>query len=92
MNANADLNQAFIGGDSARGNITQTLVSWVGSIGLTLVKVKGRSWCTRILEVRWVYMCTDNKGLDDPRMRLVVGDLKRLGCEKVLIFVVEKDH
>ncbi|KAF2302478.1 hypothetical protein GH714_036502 [Hevea brasiliensis] len=33
-----------------------------------------------------------NRGLDDPRINTPVEDIARLGCEKVLIFLAEKDH
>uniref|UniRef100_A0A6N2K8J5 Alpha/beta hydrolase fold-3 domain-containing protein n=1 Tax=Salix viminalis TaxID=40686 RepID=A0A6N2K8J5_SALVM len=39
----------------------------------------------------WLYMCPSNSGLDDPRLNPGLEDLARLGCERVLIFVAEKD-
>ncbi|KAJ6365023.1 hypothetical protein OIU76_029908 [Salix suchowensis] len=34
----------------------------------------------------------DNRGLDDPRMNPGLEELAMLGCERVLIFVAEKDY
>ncbi|RVW49719.1 putative carboxylesterase 13 [Vitis vinifera] len=39
----------------------------------------------------WMYMCPTNGGLEDPRMK-PTEDLARLGCERMLLFVAEKDH
>lgn len=43
-------------------------------------------------DAMWLYMCRDNNGLQDCRLRPSVEDLRRLGCERVLVFVAEKDH
>ncbi len=40
----------------------------------------------------WLSMCPKNGGLEDPRLKLAVEDLARLGCERVLVFVAEKDQ
>ena len=40
----------------------------------------------------WLYMCPKNGGLEDPRLKPAVEDLARLGCERVLVFVAEKDQ
>ncbi|RVW49683.1 putative carboxylesterase 13 [Vitis vinifera] len=40
----------------------------------------------------WLYMCPNHGGLEDPRLKPGAEDLARLGCERVLMFVAEKDH
>lgn len=40
----------------------------------------------------WLYMCPKNGGLQDPRMKPTAADLRGLRCERVLVFVAEKDH
>ncbi|KAH9695641.1 putative carboxylesterase 2 [Citrus sinensis] len=40
----------------------------------------------------WLYMCASNDGPQDPRMKPPAEDLARLGCERVLIFVAERDY
>ena len=37
-------------------------------------------------------MCPTNGELEDPRLKPVARVLARLGCERLLIFVAEKDH
>ncbi|EEF30975.1 2-hydroxyisoflavanone dehydratase [Ricinus communis] len=98
LNDHADFEKVFIGGDSAGGNITHTLAFRVGTIGLPNgVKVVGAFLVHPYFggsedDEMWMYMCPDNKGLDDPRMNPPVEDIAKLGCEKVLVFVAEKDH
>ncbi|GMH10035.1 hypothetical protein Nepgr_011876 [Nepenthes gracilis] len=97
LNDHADLARVFIGGDSAGGNISHTLASRVGSIGLPGVRVVGAILVHPFFggtddDRMWLYMCPTNKGLTDPRMKPAAEDLERLGCERVLVFVAEKDH
>ena len=40
----------------------------------------------------WLNMCPTNGELEDPRLKPVARVLARLGCERLLIFVAEKDH
>lgn len=40
----------------------------------------------------WLCMNPSNSGLQDPSMKPLAEDLAKLGCERVLIFVAEKDH
>ncbi|CBI32441.3 unnamed protein product, partial [Vitis vinifera] len=104
----ADFDRIFIVGDSAGGNISHTMAVRVGTIGLAGVRVVGvvmvhpffggtiddEMWmymCTDD-DKMWLYMCPTNGGLEDPRMKPAAEDLARLGCEKVLVFVAEKDH
>lgn len=98
LNNHADLKQVFVGGDSAGANITHTLVFRVGSNGLEGVKVVGsilvHPFFGGLMEDddMWMYMFPGNKGLEDPRLKPGVQDLARLGCERVLVFLAEKDH
>jgi acetyl esterase/lipase len=98
LNDHADLGKVFIGGDSAGGNISHTLAFRVGSIGLPRgVKVVGVVMVHPFFggtkdDEMWLYMCPTNSGLNDPRMNPDVEDLARLGCERMLIFVAEKDY
>lgn len=98
LNEHADFEKVFIGGDSAGGNISHTLAFRVGTIGLPAgVKVVGLILVHPFFggtedDEMWLCMCPDNRGMDDPRMNPPVVDVGRLGCEKVLIFVAEKDH
>ncbi|XP_037495599.1 2-hydroxyisoflavanone dehydratase [Jatropha curcas] len=98
LNDYVDFEKVFIGGDSAGGNISHTLAFRIGSIGLPDgVNVVGVILVHPYFggtedDHMWLYMCQDNKGLDDPRMNPPVEDIAKLGCEKLLIFVAEKDH
>ncbi|GAV86742.1 Abhydrolase_3 domain-containing protein [Cephalotus follicularis] len=97
LNDHFDTARVFIGGDSAGGNISHTLAAWVGSIGLPGVKVVGVILVHPYFggtddDKMWLHMCPTNGGLNDPRMKPAQEDLARLGCERVLIFVAEKDH
>uniref|UniRef100_A0A7N0T4W4 Alpha/beta hydrolase fold-3 domain-containing protein n=1 Tax=Kalanchoe fedtschenkoi TaxID=63787 RepID=A0A7N0T4W4_KALFE len=93
----ADFNNVFIAGDSAGGNITHTLALRVGLTGLHGAKVVGAVLVHPFFggtedDAIWLKMCPTNEGVDDPRMNPSEEDLAALGCEKVLIFVAEKDH
>ncbi|KAK1560656.1 hypothetical protein Q3G72_029302 [Acer saccharum] len=98
LNNHADFGRVFIGGDSAGGNISHTLAFRVGSIGLPGVNLDGVILVHPYFggtedDQMWLYMCPTNiGGLEDPRLKPPARDLSRLGCERVLIFVAEKDH
>ncbi|KAF4374012.1 hypothetical protein F8388_007918 [Cannabis sativa] len=98
LNEYADLNRVFIGGDSAGGNITHELLTRVGSIGLSGVRVERAVLVHPYFggaaddDAMWMYMCPENEGLYDRRIRPTAEDLGRVGCEKLLVFVAEKDH
>ncbi|KAJ0010241.1 hypothetical protein Pint_34444 [Pistacia integerrima] len=82
---------------SAGGNISHTLAFRVGSIGLPGVKVVGMILVHPYFggtedDEMWLFMCPNNGGLQDPRLKPPAEDLAKLGCERVLIFVAEKDH
>lgn len=97
LNDYADLTRVFVGGDSAGGNITHTLVSRVGSVGLPGVKVAGAILVHPYFggtddDKMWLYINKENEGLQDRRLKPAAEDLGRLGCERVLVFVAEEDH
>ncbi|GLT37487.1 hypothetical protein SLA2020_118010 [Shorea laevis] len=87
----------FIAGESAGANISHTLAFGVGSIGLPNVKVVGLlmlhpCFGGTVDDHQWLYMCPVHGGLEDPRLKPPPAHLALLGCERVLIFVAEKDH
>lgn len=97
LNNHADFSRVFFAGDSAGGNISNTLAVRVGSSGLPGVKVVGVVLVHPYFggtgdDQMWQYMCPNHGGLEDPRLKPGAEDLARLGCERVLMFVAEKDH
>ena len=73
------------------------MVSRVGKTGLPGAKVVGAVLVHPYFagtedDEMWLYMCHDNEGSQDRRMRPAAEDLGRLGCERVLVFAAEKDH
>lgn len=97
LNDHADLKRVFIGGDSAGANITHTVASRVGSNGLGDTKVVGLIMVHPFFggmedDEMWMYMFPGNQGLEDPRLKPATEDLAGLVCERVLIFLAEKDH
>ncbi|CAK7331302.1 unnamed protein product [Dovyalis caffra] len=93
----ADFDRVSISGNSAGGNIAHTLAFRVGTIGLPEgVKVVGMALVQPFFggseeEKMWLYMCPTNSGSDDPRLNPGMEDLAKIGCQRVLIFVAEKD-
>lgn len=99
LNHHADFQRVFIGGDSAGANISHTLAVRVGSIGLPAgVKVVGvimvHPYFAGVdhIDRMCVFMGASNGGMEDPRIKPTMEDLRRLGCERVLVFVAEKDE
>ncbi|PON35397.1 Alpha/beta hydrolase fold [Trema orientale] len=78
LNNYADLDWAFIGGDSTGGNITHDLVG-SGQLEDWASKSKGLSWCTRIL----VIVISPSEFLEEMVKKF------QIGCGKVLVFVAE---
>ncbi|KAF3435379.1 hypothetical protein FNV43_RR22468 [Rhamnella rubrinervis] len=81
----------------AGANITHTLAYRVGSNGLEGVKLVGSILVHPFFggtedDYMWMYMFPENKGLKDPRLKPGIEDLAGLGCERVLVFLAEKDH
>uniref|UniRef100_A0A803MTW2 Alpha/beta hydrolase fold-3 domain-containing protein n=1 Tax=Chenopodium quinoa TaxID=63459 RepID=A0A803MTW2_CHEQI len=95
INDHADLRRIFVGGDSAGGNISHTLLSKVGSLGLQGdAKVEGMILIHPYFgedDKMWMFMCPTNLGPKDPRMKPAVEDLARIGCDRVLVLLAEKD-
>ncbi|XP_062024885.1 2-hydroxyisoflavanone dehydratase-like [Rosa rugosa] len=98
LNQYADFNRVFLGGDSGGANICHSLAVRVGSIGLPGVKVAGMVMVhpffggSAVDDEMWLYMCPENGGVQDRRLRPPAEDLAKLGCDRVLIFFAEKDH
>lgn len=93
----ADLDRIFVAGDSAGGNISHTVVFRAGTVGLPGAKLVGAILAHPYFggtddDQMWLHMCPGNEGLDDPRLKPGVGDLHKLGCERLLVFIAEKDH
>ncbi|KAK9286277.1 hypothetical protein L1049_014667 [Liquidambar formosana] len=97
LNNHADFGRVFVAGDSAGANISHTMAVRVGSIGLPGVKLVGVALVHPYFggtddDKMWLFMCPTHGGLEDPKLKPAAGDLARLGCERVLIFVAEEDH
>ncbi|KAF3435380.1 hypothetical protein FNV43_RR22469 [Rhamnella rubrinervis] len=97
LNDHADFHRVFVGGDSAGGNISHTIMARVGPTRLPGVKVVGSVLVHPFFggkddDQMWLYMCPENKGLEDPRLKPAAEDMARIGCKRVLVFVAEKDH
>lgn len=95
INDHADLGRIFVGGDSAGGNISHTLLAKVGSMGLNGdAKVEGMMLIHPYFgedDKMYMYMFPTNEGPQDPRMKPAVKDLARIGCDRVLVLLAEKD-
>ncbi|XP_057736783.1 2-hydroxyisoflavanone dehydratase-like [Arachis stenosperma] len=97
LNDHGDFQRLFVAGSSAGGNITHTLVSQIGKTGSPPgVRVEGAIMVHPFFggigdDAQWLFMCKDNKGPEDPRLKPAEEDLRRLGCERVLVCVAEKD-
>ncbi|CAO2821037.1 unnamed protein product [Amaranthus hypochondriacus] len=98
INHHADLHRIFISGDSVGGNMSHFLLAKVGSLGMGLpgyAKVEGMILIHPYFAERdenWMYMCPNNEGPQDSRMKPAVEDLARIGCNKVLVIVAENDR
>ncbi|CAL5329216.1 unnamed protein product [Camellia sinensis] len=97
LNHHADFQRLFLAGDSAGGNICHTLAVRVGTAGLDNLKVVGAVMGHPYFggnedDEMWLYMCPTNEGLEDRTLKPAAEDLARIGCERVLVLVAEKDH
>lgn len=87
-----------MGGDSAGGNISGNLALRAGLIGLPEVRVAGAILVhpyfggVEVDDKMWLYMCPSASGIDDYRMKPSAEDLGGIGCDRMLVFVAEKDH
>ncbi|KAL4350147.1 hypothetical protein HN51_031207 [Arachis hypogaea] len=97
LNDYADLQRVFVAGNSAGGNITHYVVSKVGKTGPPNgINVEGAIMVHPFFgglgeDRQWLYMCKDNKGPEDPRLKPAAEDLNTLGCRRVLVCVAETD-
>lgn len=99
VNEHADFGRVFLAGDSAGANISHTMATWAGVKGLESgVKISGIILVHPFFghdkpEKLWNYCCSDETGLDDPRLNPAAdpGLLAKLGCKKVLISTAEND-
>ncbi|KAJ7967439.1 2-hydroxyisoflavanone dehydratase-like [Quillaja saponaria] len=97
LNEFSDFRRVFIGGDSAGGNITHTLLVRVAKLGLPGVNIVGAILVHPYFagtqdDKMWMYMCPENGGLSDPRMKPAAEDLAKLACERMVLFAAEKDY
>ncbi|KAL8148947.1 putative carboxylesterase 7 [Apium graveolens] len=99
INEHADFGRVFLAGDSSGANIAHTLATWTVLKGLESgVKISGMFMIhpffgNGIPNKIWDYCCSDETGVDDPRLNPVAnpGLWTKLGCEKVLICTAEND-
>lgn len=98
LNEYADFDRLFISGDSAGANISHHLAVRVGPDGLSGVKVNGIVLVHPFFggleedDEMWLYMCPENGGLQDRRLKPPAEDLAGIGCGRVLIFFAAEDH
>lgn len=96
LNAHADFQRVYVGGDSAGGNLAHDVLARAGSVVLPGIKIVGAIlvhpfFGTEEGDKMWLYLSGPGTRPDDPKLKPDVDDLKRLGCENVLILVAEKD-
>lgn len=97
LNAHADLSRVVVAGDSAGGTITHDIVSRFGRAGLPGVRISGAAivhpyFAGTHYDEMIMYMWPGNKaGTGNPTVSPTAEDLGGIGCEKVLVFVAEKD-
>uniref|UniRef100_A0A7N0UEQ1 Alpha/beta hydrolase fold-3 domain-containing protein n=1 Tax=Kalanchoe fedtschenkoi TaxID=63787 RepID=A0A7N0UEQ1_KALFE len=95
-----DLSKLFIAGDSVGGNITYNPLVRVGKcvlpdgvrlIGSVLVHpyLFGSGDAT---DQMWMYICPNNKGIDDPGIKPDLNDLKLIPGNRMLVLETEKDE
>lgn len=98
LNEHGDFGRVYITGDSAGANICHNVAVRAGWAGLPAgVRIAGMALVHPYFggtddDKMWLYMCPENGGLADPRLKPPPEDLARVGCEKVLVFVAQKDH
>ncbi|KAI6677888.1 hypothetical protein NL676_038684 [Syzygium grande] len=98
LNEHADFGRVYISGDSAGANISHNVLVRIGRTGLPAgVTIAGVATVHPYFggtddDRMWLYLCPENSGLADPRLKPPPEDLARTGCQKVLVFVAERDH
>ncbi|KAA8545888.1 hypothetical protein F0562_020661 [Nyssa sinensis] len=96
LNDHADFKRLFLAGDSAGGNICHNMAVRVGSTGLPGVKLVAMVLIHPFFggtddDKMWMYLFPESSGRNDPKLKPATGDLARLPCERVLVFVAEND-
>ncbi|XP_044488191.1 probable carboxylesterase 4, mitochondrial [Mangifera indica] len=99
LNEYADLGQVFLAGESAGANIAHHVAIRAGTTGLVGSKVIGALivhpfFVGKEVDEMYKYICPTSSGCDDdPKLNPSVDpNLKSMGCDKVLVFVAEKDR
>ncbi|XP_031266619.1 2-hydroxyisoflavanone dehydratase-like [Pistacia vera] len=100
LNEFADLGRVFLAGESAGANIAHQMAIRAGTTGLVGSKVIGALIVHPFFVVgkevdeMYKYICPTSSGCDDdPKLNPeVYPNLKSMGCDKVLVFVAEKDR
>ncbi|KAM2366512.1 hypothetical protein ACFX1X_005190 [Malus domestica] len=98
LNKYANFDRLFIGGDSGGANLSHYLAVRVGSIGQPDLKIGGVVLVHPFFggleedDQMFLYICPENGGLEDRRLRPLPKDFKRLACGKMLIFFAAGDH
>ncbi|XP_048419977.1 2-hydroxyisoflavanone dehydratase-like [Pyrus x bretschneideri] len=98
LNKYADFDRLLIGGDSCGANFSHYLAVRVGSIGQPDLKIGGVVLVHPFFggleedDQMFLYICPENGGLEDRRLRPPPEDFKRLACGKMLIFFAAGDH
>ncbi|XP_056161018.1 2-hydroxyisoflavanone dehydratase-like [Syzygium oleosum] len=98
LNKHADFGRVYISGDSAGANISHNVLVRIGRTGFPAgVTIAGVAMVHPYFggtddDRMWLYLCPENSGLADPRLKPPPEDLARIGCEKVLVFLAERDH
>ncbi|RVW49724.1 putative carboxylesterase 2 [Vitis vinifera] len=84
LNDNSDFNHLFLAGDDAGANLATT---WPYEPGL-----ESTNWKKARVDTLWHFVCPTTSGCDDPLINPATDpQLRSLGCQKVLIFLAEKD-
>lgn len=100
LNEHGDFKRLFVAGDSAGGNLTYNLIVQAGKSKLpTGVKLVGAVLVHPYfvgpgdrIDDMWMYICPNNIGLTDPRIKPDASDMKLIPAEKLLVLVAEKDE
>lgn len=100
INEHGDFGRVFIAGDSAGGNITNTIATWITVKGIGCdVKITGIILLCPFfghqveLDKVWKYCCNEETSVNDPRLNPAANPdlLAKLACDKALVFTAECD-
>uniref|UniRef100_A0A7N0UVH1 Alpha/beta hydrolase fold-3 domain-containing protein n=1 Tax=Kalanchoe fedtschenkoi TaxID=63787 RepID=A0A7N0UVH1_KALFE len=100
LKQHADLSKLFVVGDNVGGNITYNLLVRAGKCGLLdgvslIGSVLVNSYLSSSEDATnqmWMYICPDNKGVDDPKIKPDLNDLKLISGNRMLLLKVKKDE